>query len=413
MRVAMRTAVAMLSSGAQSDEVEAIAVAVASAFGLHGVQAAVTFSTITLSHDASDLESPTTLLHIVRDRTSDFARLAAAASLARGVRDGDGRRSREPRPRSTRSRSSRCPTARSSRSSPRGCRPRPRRSSSAAISSMRPMTMLIALIVQPGARRARSLDAPAVLPRGVRGRGVGPAGRGDREARRADHRRPRPDRQPAAVPARVRAGLRLPGPHRPVDDLRVRPARRSPPAGRGGRRRDAHGARRGDAVRRLPRRSRPSDGPTGAMSWPGSPRSWRSARSRSGSASPGVVGAGGGARRRGLAGLHRRRRARPAGAVAGDARGRHHHRGGRTPARPPLQGAGRAVGRAGDPAAAAGSPAGPGDARPDRRGTGRRGCSAAAGAAFLVGTGVASGDILVQAVRSRSATTSSCRRSTP
>jgi uncharacterized membrane protein YjjP (DUF1212 family) len=88
MRVAMRTAVAMLSSGAQSDEVEAIAVAVASAFGLHGIQAAVTFSTITLSHDASDLESPTTLLHIVRDRTSDFGRLAAAASLARGVRDG-------------------------------------------------------------------------------------------------------------------------------------------------------------------------------------------------------------------------------------------------------------------------------------------------------------------------------------
>ena len=89
MRVAMRTAVAMLSSGAQSDEVEAIAVAVAAAFGVHGVQAAVTFSTITLSHDASDLEAPTTLLHIVRDRTSDFARLAAAASLARGVRESE------------------------------------------------------------------------------------------------------------------------------------------------------------------------------------------------------------------------------------------------------------------------------------------------------------------------------------
>ena len=89
MRVAMRTAVAMLSSGAQSDEVEAVAVAVAGAFGVHGVQAAVTFSTITLSHDPSDLEAPTTLLQIVRDRTSEFARLAAAASLARGIREGE------------------------------------------------------------------------------------------------------------------------------------------------------------------------------------------------------------------------------------------------------------------------------------------------------------------------------------
>ena len=89
MRVAMRTAVAMLSSGAQSDEVEAAATAVATAFGVHGVQSAVTFSTITLSHDPSDLEPPTTLLQIVRDRTGDFARLAAAASLARGVRDGE------------------------------------------------------------------------------------------------------------------------------------------------------------------------------------------------------------------------------------------------------------------------------------------------------------------------------------
>jgi len=64
MRVAMRTAVAMLSSGAQSDEVEAIAVAVASAFDVHGVQAAVTFSTITLSHDASDLEAPMWIVYL-------------------------------------------------------------------------------------------------------------------------------------------------------------------------------------------------------------------------------------------------------------------------------------------------------------------------------------------------------------
>ncbi len=88
LRVAMRTAVAMLSSGAQTDDVEAAAVAVAAAYGVTGVQASVYFSSISISHDPHDLEAPTTLLHIVRDRTAEFARLAAAASLVRRVRDG-------------------------------------------------------------------------------------------------------------------------------------------------------------------------------------------------------------------------------------------------------------------------------------------------------------------------------------
>ncbi len=85
----MRTAVAMLSSGAQTDDVEAAAVAVATAFGVTGVQASVYFSSISISHDPHGPEAPLTLLHIVRDRTAEFARLAAAASLVRRVRGGE------------------------------------------------------------------------------------------------------------------------------------------------------------------------------------------------------------------------------------------------------------------------------------------------------------------------------------
>lgn len=86
LRVAMRTGVAMLMSGAQTDEVEVAIPQVAAAFGVVGVQASVTFSTISVSYDARGLDHPTTLLHLVRERTSDFARLAGAATIVRRVR---------------------------------------------------------------------------------------------------------------------------------------------------------------------------------------------------------------------------------------------------------------------------------------------------------------------------------------
>jgi uncharacterized membrane protein YjjP (DUF1212 family) len=89
LRIAMRVAVTMLSSGAQSDEVEAAITSITEAYGVHDVQASVTFSGITVSHDRSGTERPTTLLHIVRDRTSDFARLAAASDTVRRIRAGE------------------------------------------------------------------------------------------------------------------------------------------------------------------------------------------------------------------------------------------------------------------------------------------------------------------------------------
>ena len=336
LRVAMRTAVAMLSSGAQSDEVEAIAVAVASAFGLHGVQAAVTFSTITLSHDASDLESPTTLLHIVRDRTSDFGRLAAAASLARGVRDGTV-------------------TLEDAEAALDSLEEQPlpygalvsfvAPGVSAAASTIvfggnlvdAAATMLIALIVQPGlsgldrstlppffrvvfGAAASALLVAVIVKLGVPITGglvlTGSLLRFLPGYALVSGFRDLIDQSMISGSARLAEALLL-------------------AAGVAGG--TLHGTRRGDEVRRLPRRSRPSDGPIGATSWPGSPPSWRSAPSRSASASPGWFGrAGGRARRCGLAGVHRCRRRRPARSVAGDPRRRHHHRGRRTPARPPL-----------------------------------------------------------------------------
>ncbi len=87
LRFAMRIGVAMLSSGAQSDEVEDAVSATAKGFGLAGVQAVVTFSTISVSYYTSPDLPPATLLHLVRDRRADFGRLAAASGLVRRVHD--------------------------------------------------------------------------------------------------------------------------------------------------------------------------------------------------------------------------------------------------------------------------------------------------------------------------------------
>ena len=81
--VAMRTAVAMLGSGAQSDDVEAAIETIAGVYGMAGAQASVTFSGISISYDPKELDHPTTVLHIVRERRSDFARLATASGLVR------------------------------------------------------------------------------------------------------------------------------------------------------------------------------------------------------------------------------------------------------------------------------------------------------------------------------------------
>jgi uncharacterized membrane protein YjjP (DUF1212 family) len=82
----MRAGAVLLSSGAQSDDVEKAIVDVCAAYGVSPVQAAVSFSIISLSHD-SPATGPITLVHIVRDRTTDFGHLAAASKVVRGVLD--------------------------------------------------------------------------------------------------------------------------------------------------------------------------------------------------------------------------------------------------------------------------------------------------------------------------------------
>jgi uncharacterized membrane protein YjjP (DUF1212 family) len=88
LRLAMRIAVVTLASGAQTYDVEASIVTVARAYGVDDVQAAVTFSTISVSYYAGPDEPATTLLHLVRDRTTDFTRLAGASDLTRRIRSG-------------------------------------------------------------------------------------------------------------------------------------------------------------------------------------------------------------------------------------------------------------------------------------------------------------------------------------
>lgn len=89
LQLAMRIAVTMLGSGAQTDDVEASIGQLAQAYGIGGVQAAVSFSMISVSRYDRAGEPPTTLLHLVRDRRTDFTRLAAVSDLVRQISVGD------------------------------------------------------------------------------------------------------------------------------------------------------------------------------------------------------------------------------------------------------------------------------------------------------------------------------------
>ncbi|HEY4754068.1 MAG TPA: threonine/serine exporter family protein, partial [Candidatus Limnocylindrales bacterium] len=89
LRLTLRVAVNMLASGAQTDDVEASIGSVARGLGIGAVQAAVTFSTISVSYDAGPGVPPMTLLHIVHERTLDFDRLAAMATIVSRVQAGE------------------------------------------------------------------------------------------------------------------------------------------------------------------------------------------------------------------------------------------------------------------------------------------------------------------------------------
>jgi uncharacterized membrane protein YjjP (DUF1212 family) len=80
----------MLGSGAQTDDVEAAIGSITTGLGVPGVQASVTFATITVSH-AEPGAPPTTLLTMVRDRETDFSYLADLSRLAYRIGRGEVR----------------------------------------------------------------------------------------------------------------------------------------------------------------------------------------------------------------------------------------------------------------------------------------------------------------------------------
>jgi uncharacterized membrane protein YjjP (DUF1212 family) len=89
LQLAMRIAATMLANGAQSGEVESAIGQLVRRFGVDGVQAAVSFSMISISRSARHDEPPMTLLYLVRDRTINFTRLAAVSDLVPHIRSGD------------------------------------------------------------------------------------------------------------------------------------------------------------------------------------------------------------------------------------------------------------------------------------------------------------------------------------
>ena len=209
LRLAMRIAVTMLSNGAQAEDVEASIGHLARAYDVGGVQAAVSFSMISISRYTHPDEPPTTLLHLVRDRRIDFTRLASRVGdrpphprgqpRSRGGGVGRG----PPRLRHVVLRSGRPVRGPGAvgRRDDTDVRWRPARGAgNAGDRSRRPA----------GARGARPLQPPALLPSGHRRRRVGDP-RGTARRHGTQHRwRARADRQPAPLPARLRAGVRLP-----------------------------------------------------------------------------------------------------------------------------------------------------------------------------------------------------------
>ena len=85
----MHVAVRMLANGAQTGDIEIAIGRLTRALGVDRVQAAVSFSMITISRYAEDDASPTTLLHFVRERRTDFTRLAAVSDVVRRIHAGE------------------------------------------------------------------------------------------------------------------------------------------------------------------------------------------------------------------------------------------------------------------------------------------------------------------------------------
>jgi uncharacterized membrane protein YjjP (DUF1212 family) len=89
LAVARRVGMLLLSSGAQTTEVEVGLRRLTSDLGLEDVQVGVFYSSIQLSYVEPGDFKPTTIVQMASDRTSDFTRLSDVTSLLRRVSSGD------------------------------------------------------------------------------------------------------------------------------------------------------------------------------------------------------------------------------------------------------------------------------------------------------------------------------------
>ena len=82
LNFALRAGAVMLASGAGTVEVEATILAITDACGLQAVEVDVTFTSLTASFIRGDDVEPVTTLQVVRHRSVDYGRLAAASRMA-------------------------------------------------------------------------------------------------------------------------------------------------------------------------------------------------------------------------------------------------------------------------------------------------------------------------------------------
>lgn len=80
---------AMLVGGAQTEDIEDEVASAMDALGLHHTEVVVSFATISLSYSGGHGPGPVTLVHLVRDRTGEFAIQAEVAALIHRLRTGD------------------------------------------------------------------------------------------------------------------------------------------------------------------------------------------------------------------------------------------------------------------------------------------------------------------------------------
>jgi uncharacterized membrane protein YjjP (DUF1212 family) len=88
LRLVVRVAAGLLACGAQTQDVEDAIASMARGLGLPGVQAAVTFSTISVTVTPSGDAAPTTFVRLVRERGPEYSRLADLADLSRAIGAG-------------------------------------------------------------------------------------------------------------------------------------------------------------------------------------------------------------------------------------------------------------------------------------------------------------------------------------